>query len=87
MLALRAARRAPTLSQVSKALYSTSGKDGSVAQSREFNKKEKAHEDFYVRQREEAQMRKLHEALEQRKKEIAELEAERAKLEEKQNKD
>ncbi|KAF8430589.1 hypothetical protein L210DRAFT_874729 [Boletus edulis BED1] len=39
--------------------YSSSSREGSVAQSREFGKKERAHEDQYVRRHEAELLRKL----------------------------
>ncbi|KAI0728805.1 hypothetical protein C8Q72DRAFT_884889 [Fomitopsis betulina] len=45
-----------------------------------FNKKEKAHEDQYVRQRETAELKKLKAQLEQKKAELAQLEKEHEEL-------
>ncbi|EPS99224.1 hypothetical protein FOMPIDRAFT_1024282, partial [Fomitopsis schrenkii] len=45
-----------------------------------FNKKEKAHEDLYVRNREKEELQKLKAALEQKKAELAQLEKEHEEL-------
>ncbi|KAI0052456.1 hypothetical protein FA95DRAFT_1601824 [Auriscalpium vulgare] len=54
--------------------YTTSVKDGSVASSREFGKKEKAHEDQYARKHEREQLEKLKKEIDAKKAELAELE-------------
>ncbi|KAF8153985.1 hypothetical protein B0H34DRAFT_719918 [Crassisporium funariophilum] len=52
-----AARRLPRTFAVR--AYSDSRSEGSVAQSKAFNKKEKAHEDQYIHQHELEQLKKL----------------------------
>ncbi|KAF9228117.1 hypothetical protein BS17DRAFT_813070 [Gyrodon lividus] len=72
------ARRAPSTLAGRAALlraYTTSGREGSVAQSREFGKKEKAHEDEYARRHEAELLRKLKAEIEAKQKELAELES------------
>jgi len=54
-------------------------KEGSVAQSKEFSKKEKAHEDQYVRKQQESQLRKLKEELDAANAELARLKTETSK--------
>ncbi|KAG6374098.1 hypothetical protein JVT61DRAFT_4741 [Boletus reticuloceps] len=51
--------------------YTSSSREGSVAQSREFGKKERAHEDQYVRRHEAELLRKLKTQIEEKKKELA----------------
>ncbi|KAJ8516286.1 hypothetical protein ONZ45_g6385 [Pleurotus djamor] len=70
-----AARRAPRATIVARR-YTSSLKDGSVAQSREFGKKEKAHEDQYVRQHEQQLLMKLRDEIAAKKEELAKLEKE-----------
>ncbi|KAG8923404.1 hypothetical protein FRC03_011212 [Tulasnella sp. 419] len=53
--------------------YSDSRLAGSTAQSREFSKKEKAHEDQYVRQKEAADLEKLRKKLAEHQKELDKL--------------
>ncbi|KAJ3565671.1 hypothetical protein NP233_g7486 [Leucocoprinus birnbaumii] len=65
---LTAARRLP---QILGVRYSSGVRDsGSVAQSREFSKKEKAHEDQFIRQHEQDQLRKLREEIAKKKAEV-----------------
>jgi len=54
--------------------YTTSAKEGSVAQSKGFNKKEQAHENEYARRQEASQLQKLRKQIEAKKAELAELE-------------
>ncbi|TFK68001.1 hypothetical protein BDN72DRAFT_898506 [Pluteus cervinus] len=83
MLARIAARRVPRLATAVPMRFKSSGVEGSVAQSREFGKKEKAHEDQYVHQHEVAQLKKLREQIEKKKTELDALEKEQADLEKK----
>ncbi|KAL4077609.1 hypothetical protein J3A83DRAFT_4368940 [Scleroderma citrinum] len=55
--------------------YSTGRSEGSVAQTREFGKKEKAHEDEYARRHDAELLRKLKADIEAKQKQVAELEA------------
>ncbi|TFL02834.1 hypothetical protein BDV98DRAFT_603205 [Pterulicium gracile] len=56
--------------------------DGSVAQSDTFNKREKAHEDQYVREHEKQVLEKLRKSIEEKKNELSKLEAEAEKAKE-----
>ncbi|KAI6030311.1 hypothetical protein EDC04DRAFT_2711345 [Pisolithus marmoratus] len=49
--------------------------EGSVAQTKEFGKKERAHEDEYARRHDAELLRKLKAEVEKKKKELADLEA------------
>jgi len=60
--------------------YTSSTKDGSVASSREFGKKEKAHEDQYIRASERKKLEKIKAEMEKKKSELAELEKEAEKI-------
>ncbi|KAF4588636.1 hypothetical protein EYR40_010189 [Pleurotus pulmonarius] len=75
MLARLAVRRVPRVT-VASVRFSSSLKEGSVAQSREFSKKEKAHEDQYIRQHEQQLLQKLRDSIEAKKAELAALEKE-----------
>ncbi|KAF4586187.1 hypothetical protein EYR38_010461 [Pleurotus pulmonarius] len=75
MLARLAVRRVPRVA-VASVRFSSSLKEGSVAQSREFSKKEKAHEDQYIRQHEQQLLQKLRDSIEAKKAELAALEKE-----------
>ncbi|PPQ65466.1 hypothetical protein CVT24_010797 [Panaeolus cyanescens] len=68
------ARRVPRTFVAPVRLYTIGRSEGSVAESRGFSKKEKAHEDQYVKQHEREQIEKL-------RKQIADKQAELAKLE------
>ncbi|KAL0952782.1 hypothetical protein HGRIS_007007 [Hohenbuehelia grisea] len=72
---LTAVRRLPQVVSVS-VRHSSSLKEGATAQSREFSKKEKAHEDQYVRQHEQELLKKLRDQIESKKQELANLEKE-----------
>ncbi|KDQ52447.1 hypothetical protein JAAARDRAFT_198361 [Jaapia argillacea MUCL 33604] len=68
------------------AMRSYSGRvEGSVASSREFGKKERAHEDQYARAHEAEQLKKLRDQIEKKKQELAQLESEHAEVETKVN--
>lgn len=56
--------------------------EGSVAESKTFNKREKAHEDQYVREHEKQVLEKLRKNIEAKKDELAKLEAEAEKAKE-----
>ncbi|PFH50359.1 hypothetical protein AMATHDRAFT_61176 [Amanita thiersii Skay4041] len=75
-----AARRLPQLFAVR---YSSSQVEGSVAKSKEFSKKEKAHEDEYIHRHEMEQLAKMRKQIEQKKAELEALEKEREALEKK----
>ncbi|KAH7908844.1 hypothetical protein BJ138DRAFT_1156697 [Hygrophoropsis aurantiaca] len=70
------ARRGPSVSRTALVgrRYTSSAKEGSVAQSKGFNKKEKAHEDEYARRHEAELLRKLKAEIESKKQELADLE-------------
>ncbi|PPQ83931.1 hypothetical protein CVT25_000676 [Psilocybe cyanescens] len=70
---LSAARRLPRAVGVSARLYTTGRTEGSVAQSKGFNKKEKAHEDQFVHAHEMEQLAKLRAQIEAKKDELSEL--------------
>ncbi|KZT25044.1 hypothetical protein NEOLEDRAFT_385914 [Neolentinus lepideus HHB14362 ss-1] len=75
------AHRFPAVSSTAlRAAYSTSRVDGSTAQSKEFSKKERAHEDQYARQHEAEQLKKLREQIEKKKEELAQLEQEHSEI-------
>jgi len=56
--------------------YTSSSKEGSVAASKEFGKKGKAHEDQYIKQEERRKLEKLKAKMEKKKAELAELQKE-----------
>jgi len=56
--------------------YTSSSREGSVAASREFGKKEKAHEDQYIKQEERKKLEKIRAKMEKKKAELAELQKE-----------
>ncbi|THH16215.1 hypothetical protein EW146_g4389 [Bondarzewia mesenterica] len=56
--------------------YTSSIKEGSVAQSREFSKKERAHEDQYARKHEREQLEKLKKQIDAKKAELEKLQKE-----------
>ncbi|TRM63178.1 hypothetical protein BD626DRAFT_569218 [Schizophyllum amplum] len=75
---LTAARRAaPQLTTVAKR-YASSVKDGSVASSKEFSKREKAQEDSYARQHEQELIKKMRDEIEKKRKELDVLEKQHA---------
>ncbi|KAH8115022.1 hypothetical protein DFH11DRAFT_1590984 [Phellopilus nigrolimitatus] len=76
MLAIRAAsfRRTPALTARAVRAYT----DGAVARSKEFSKKEKAHEDQFIKEHERAQIKKLRDQIEAKKAELEALEKEHA---------
>ncbi|KAH9980583.1 hypothetical protein BJV74DRAFT_856287 [Russula compacta] len=59
MLARISLRPVSLAARVSMRSYTSSVKEGSVAASREFGKKEKAHEDQYIKQGERKKLEKL----------------------------
>ncbi|KAI9430868.1 hypothetical protein H4582DRAFT_1992008 [Lactarius indigo] len=73
MLARISFRQAPLAARVYARSYTSSIKEGSVAASREFGKKEKAHEDQYIKQEERRKLEKLRAEMEKKKAELAEL--------------
>ncbi|KAF7760028.1 hypothetical protein Agabi119p4_11723 [Agaricus bisporus var. burnettii] len=80
---LTAARRLPRVLGVR---FANTRAEGSVAQSREFSKKEKAHEDQFIREHERQQIKKLQEQINAKKAEVNALEKEHAELAEKAEK-
>ncbi|TFY74038.1 hypothetical protein EWM64_g9974 [Hericium alpestre] len=72
-VALTAPRRL-TVAALSARTYTTSSKEGSVAQSREFGKREKAQEDVYARAHEREQIEKLKKEIEKKQAQLEELE-------------
>ncbi|KAI0070872.1 hypothetical protein K474DRAFT_1712934 [Panus rudis PR-1116 ss-1] len=70
-IAATSARRLPRVAPIATRSYSENA----------FNKKEKAHEDQYARERERAELEKLREQLDKKKAELAELEKKKAELE------
>ncbi|KAM6493177.1 hypothetical protein JOM56_011311 [Amanita muscaria] len=72
---------ARSVPRVFAARYSTKPTEGSVAQSKSFGKKEKAHEDEYIHRREVEELAKLRKQIEKKKKELTELEQVREKIE------
>ncbi|KAF8637134.1 hypothetical protein AX17_003038 [Amanita inopinata Kibby_2008] len=75
---ITAARRIP---QAFVARYSTSQKEGSVAQDKAFSKKERAHEDEYIHRHEMEQLAKMKKQIEKKKAELEDLERQREALE------
>jgi len=53
--------------------YTSSTREGSVAASKEFGKKEKAHEDQYIKQAERKKLEKIRAEMEKKKAELEEL--------------
>ncbi|KAF5361487.1 hypothetical protein D9758_006206 [Tetrapyrgos nigripes] len=72
---LSAVRRAPRVIFVSQR-FTSSVKEGSVANSQGFKKKENAHESEYARKHEVEQLKKLRAQIEQKKIELEQLEKE-----------
>jgi len=71
-----ALRQLSLAARVSTRSYTSSARDGSVAASREFGKKEKAHEDQYIKKEERRKLEKIKEKMEKKKYELAELQKE-----------
>ncbi|KAJ3500583.1 hypothetical protein NMY22_g19214 [Coprinellus aureogranulatus] len=84
MLALRRAAAAVSSRRVATRAYSVGRTEGSVAESRGFNKKEKAHEDQYVKQHEADQLKKLRDSIKDKASELEKLKAQEAELAKKQ---
>ncbi|KAI0270568.1 hypothetical protein BC834DRAFT_967335 [Gloeopeniophorella convolvens] len=80
MLSRIAARRVSLAARASARSYTSSVREGSVAASREFGKKEKAHEDQYVKAGERKQLEKLRAEIDRKKAELAELEKQHAEV-------
>lgn len=81
MLARFSAVRAVPRLVVVPVRYTTSGSEGSVAQSKGFSKKEKAHEDEYVHRHEMQLLAKMKAEIERKKVELEALEKKQAELE------
>jgi len=71
-----ALRQLSLAARVSARSYTSSAREGSVAASREFGKKEKAHEDQYIKKEERRKLEKLRAEMEKKKAELAELQKE-----------
>jgi len=71
-----ALRQLSLATRVSARSYTSSFTEGSVAASKEFGKKEKAHEDQYIKKEERRKLEKLREKMEKKKAELAELQKE-----------
>ncbi|KAJ7482194.1 hypothetical protein B0H11DRAFT_2022015 [Mycena galericulata] len=73
-----AARRLPTLAAVTAApkRFTSSRQEGSVAQSKGFSEKERAHENEYARRHETQQLEKLRAEIEKKKTELDQLQKE-----------
>jgi len=69
-------RQVPLAARVYARSYTSSFKEGSVAASKEFGKKEKAHEDQYIKQEERRKLEKLKAKMEKKKAELAQLQKE-----------
>ncbi|KAN0080117.1 hypothetical protein V8E55_009683 [Tylopilus felleus] len=81
-----ATRRVPATIVARAALvrtYTSSGNEGSVAQSKEFGKRERAQEDEYARRHDAELLRKLKSEIEKKKKELHANESLQAELESK----
>ncbi|KAJ7041143.1 hypothetical protein C8F04DRAFT_1080362 [Mycena alexandri] len=72
---LSAIRRVPQLSAATKR-FTSSLKEGSVAQSKGFSEKEKAHENEYIHRSEAEKLRKLRAEIERKKNELDDLQKE-----------
>ncbi|KAI5119280.1 hypothetical protein M0805_008060 [Coniferiporia weirii] len=85
MLATRitSIRRAPVF--VARLARPYSDGEGSVARSKEFSKKEKAHEDQFVKQHEQAQLKKLRAEINAKKAELEALEKKQSEASGKSN--
>jgi len=74
MLARTSLRQVVIVARVSPArTYTSSVKEGSVASSKEFGKREKAHEDQYIKREERKKLEKIRATMEKKKAELAEL--------------
>ncbi|KAJ3856710.1 MAG: hypothetical protein NXY57DRAFT_1014365 [Lentinula lateritia] len=82
MFSRLAVRRAPRVATVS-VRYSSSAKEGSVAQSRGFKERESAVENEYAHKQEHAKLMKLKAEIELKKIELEKLEKEHAEAEKK----
>ncbi|KAJ7278996.1 hypothetical protein C8J57DRAFT_1305235 [Mycena rebaudengoi] len=69
---ISAVRRLPQIT----ARFASSAKEGSVAQSKGFSEKEKAHENEYARRHEQQLLQKMRAEIERKKTELAQLEKE-----------
>jgi hypothetical protein len=73
MLARISFRQVPLAARVYARSYTSSFREGSVAASKEFGKKEKAHEDQYIKREERRKLEKIRAEVEKKKAELAEL--------------
>jgi len=76
MLARISFRQVPLSARVYARSYTSSVREGSVASSKEFGKKEQAHENQYIKQEERKKLEKLRAQMEKKKAELAELQKE-----------
>ncbi|KAF8494386.1 hypothetical protein F5888DRAFT_1717291 [Russula emetica] len=65
-----ALRQLSLAARVSARSYTSSAREGSVASSKEFGKKEKAHEDQYIKREERRKLEKLKAQMEKKKTEL-----------------
>lgn len=84
MLALKRAAVAVSARRVAVRAYTVGRAEGSVAESKGFNKKEKAHEDQYIRQHEADQLKKLRDSIKDKHAELEKLKEQEAELAKKQ---
>jgi len=80
MLARISFRQVPLAARVYARSYTSSLKEGSVASSKEFGKREKAHEDQYIKKEERRKLEKLRAEMEKKLEELAELQKEHDKI-------
>jgi hypothetical protein len=80
MLARISLRQVPLSARVYARSYTSSAREGSVASSKEFGKKEKAHEDQYIKQEERKKLEKIRAQMDKKKAELAELEKQASEI-------
>jgi len=80
MLARISLRQVPLSARVYARSYTSSARVGSVASSKAFGKKEKAHEDQYIKQEERKKLEKIRAQMDKKKAELAELEKQAAEI-------
>jgi len=73
MLARISLRQVSLAAKASARGYTSSVREGSVAASKEFGKKGKAHEDQFIKQEERKKLEKIRAQMEKKKAELAEL--------------
>ncbi|KDR74042.1 hypothetical protein GALMADRAFT_250767 [Galerina marginata CBS 339.88] len=82
-----AVRRLPRAFATPARLYSDSRSEGSVAQSKGFNKKEKAHEDQFIHRHEQEQLAKMRAQIDAKNIELDALKKQEAELAKKAEKE